>query len=146
MINKIYKIPIDLEPLMSDNQDAKTCSMAESIGDNILLLLTTRKRENRFDFDYGNAVWDLEFENAVSTVEWESIFIASMKEQLERYEPRIRDVKIAVHIEYVEHSYDTKRYTEIKKKAKIAVNALLTDSGEHYGFSTAIFLSPLSIV
>lgn len=145
MMNKNYKMPFNPEMLMQDGGSIDRCSMAESIAQNIMLLITTKKGENRFDFDYGNAVWDIEFENAVTTVEWEAIFIKSMQEQIERYEPRVFNAKIDVHIEYVEHSYETKKHAEIKKKAKIAINAKLTETNETFSFSTELFLSPMSI-
>lgn len=138
-------MPFDPEKLMTEAGSLKMCSMAESIAHNLMLLIITKKRENRFDFDYGNAVWDFEFENGVTTVEWEALFVESMKDQINKYEPRIYAPKIDVHIEYVEHSYETKLYSEIKKKAKIAVNAKLTETGETFSFSTELFLSPMSI-
>lgn len=144
-MNKNYKMPFDPESLMSDEGSMPMCSMPESIAHNLMLLITTKKNENRFDFDYGNEVWEIEFENAVSTVEWETIFVRSIKDQIGKYEPRIYAPRIQVHIEYVEHSYDTKKFSEIKKKAKIAINAKLTETGENYSFVTELFLSPMSI-
>jgi len=145
MINKNYKMPFNPEKLMGEDSTVEMCSLAESIAHNLMLLITTKKRENRFDFDYGNAVWDIEFENAVTTVEWEALFVASMKDQIAKYEPRIHAVRVSVHIEYVTHTYATKRYSEVKKKAKIAINAKLTETGETYSFATELFLSPMSI-
>lgn len=145
MMNKNYKMPFEPERLMSEDDSVPMCSMAESIAHNLMLLITTKKRENRFDFDYGNEVWEIEFENAVSTVEWEAIFVRSLKEQISKYEKRIYAPRVQVHIEYVEHSYDTKKFSEIKKKAKIAINARLTETGENYSFITELFLSPMSI-
>jgi phage baseplate assembly protein W len=145
MINKNYKMPFDPEKLMVDDGSIEMCSMAESIAQNLMILITTKKKENRFDFDYGNAVWDIEFDNAITTVEWEAVFVKSMKEQIVKYEPRIYSPKIDVHIEYVEHSYETKKLSEIKKKAKIAINAKLTETAETFSFVTELFLSPMSI-
>lgn len=145
MIDKNYKIPFDPERLMSEDSAVEMCSLGESIAQNIMLLITTKKGENRFNPSYGNAVWDLEFENAVSTIEWEALFVKSMKEQIEKFEPRIYTPRIEVRVEYVEHSYDTRKYTEIKKRAKIAINAKLTDTGELFSFSTELYLSPMSI-
>lgn len=145
MIDNNYKMPFDPERLMSEDSSIEKCSMAESIAQNIMLLITTKKRENRFDLDYGNAVWDIEFENAITTVEWEDTFVKSMKEQIGKYEPRIYAPKIEVHIEYVERSFEMKKYSEIKKKAKIAINAKLAETGEPFNFNTELFLSPMSI-
>lgn len=144
-MNKNYRMPFDPEKLIGEDSSVEMCSTAESIAQNIMLLITTKKRENRFDFDYGNAVWDIEFENAITTVEWESIFVESMSKQIEKYEPRIYAPKIDVHIQYVEHSYETKKYSEMRKRAKIVINANLTETGENFNFSTELFLSPMSI-
>lgn len=145
MINKNYKMPFNPGKLISEGGNAEMCSMPESIAQNIMLLITTKKRENRYDTNYGNAVWDLEFENGVTTVEWEKIFVESLKEQIAKYEPRIKNPKIDIHIEYVEHTFDTKGYSEMKKRAKIAINAQLTETSERFSFSTELFLSPMSI-
>lgn len=145
MIRKNYKMPFNPESLMLEAGTIEMCSIAESIAQNLMLLITTKKKENRFDFNYGNAVWDIEFESAITTVEWETIFIESMEEQIAQYEHRIYAPKIQVHIEYVEHSYETRKYAEIKKKAKIAIQARLTETGETFRFATELFLSPMSI-
>ncbi|MFZ4861470.1 GPW/gp25 family protein [Sphingobacterium sp. Mn56C] len=145
MIHLNYNIPIDTEKLINKQHNDVVCSDAESIAQNIMLLITTKKREHRYDLDFGNAVWDLEFDNAVTTVEWEALFIKSMKEQIGRYEKRINTPKIEIHMEYVAHTYETKMFSEIRKKAKIAINAKLTDSGENFSFMTELYLSPMSI-
>jgi len=139
------KLPFNPEALISENGAMQTCSQAESIAQNLMLLIITKKGEDRFDPDYGNAVWDIEFESAVTTVEWETVFVKSLKEQIEQYEPRIIDPKVSVSIEYVEHSYDTRHLVEIKKRAKIAINAKLVETGELFKFSTELFLSPMSV-
>ena len=50
-----------------------------------------------------------------------------------------------VHISYVEHSYDTKKFSEIKRRAKIAISAKIVETGEPFQFTTEIFLSPMSV-
>lgn len=145
MYNKNYKIPFNPEELIRGSSDTQMCSTAESIARNIMLLIMTRRQENRFDENYGNSVWDIEFESGKTTVEWETIFTNSLKEQLLLYEPRIMSAKVQVHISYVEHTYQSKNFSEIKRKAKIAINAKLTETGEPFHFTTEIFLSPMSV-
>lgn len=130
---------------MKENGAIQTCDVAESIAQNIMLLIITKKGENRYDNHYGNDVWNLEFDNGVSSAVWENIFIKSLKRQIAAYEPRIVNPQIKAHIIFVEHNYDTKNYTEIKKKVKIAINAKLEATGEQYNFVTELFLSPMSI-
>lgn len=140
-----YSLPFNPSSLMKENGAIQTCDIAESIAQNIMLLIITKKGENRYDSQYGNDVWNLEFDNGVSSAVWENIFIKSLKRQIAEYEPRIVNPKINAHIIFVEHNYDTKAYTEIKKKVKIAINAKLESTGEQYNFVTEIFLSPMSI-
>nr|WP_228414110.1 GPW/gp25 family protein [Chryseobacterium sp. CH21] len=104
-----------------------------------------QKGENRYDENYGNDVWNLEFDNGVTSAIWESVFIKSLRRQIQEYEPRIVNPQIDAHIQFVEHSYDTKEHTEIKKKVRIAINAKMEETGERFSFSTELFLSPMSI-
>lgn len=143
--NKYYTMPFNPASLFSDTGTVQSCSLAESIAQNIMLLITTRKGENRYDDDYGNAVWGLEFDNAATNVLWEETFIRSLGELIAVHEPRITHAVIKAHTTFVEHTYKTKSFTEVKKKATIAINARLLESGELFSFSTEIFLSPMSI-
>ncbi|AZI33162.1 GPW/gp25 family protein [Kaistella carnis] len=140
-----YILPFNPSSLMKENGAIETCDIAESIAQNIMLLIITKKGENRYDDQYGNDVWNLEFDNGVSSSVWENIFIKSLKRQIADYEPRIVSPQIKAHIIFVEHNYDTRDFTEIKKKVKIAINAKLEATGEQYNFVTELFLSPMSI-
>lgn len=140
-----YILPFNPSSLMKENGAIETCDIAESIAQNIMLLIITKKGENRYDDQYGNDVWNLEFDNGVSSSVWENIFIKSLKRQIADYEPRIVSPQIKAHIIFVEHNYDTRDFTEIKKKVKIAINAKLEATGERYNFVTELFLSPMSI-
>lgn len=145
MDNPHYKFPFDLSNLMVDNGQIDTCDVAESIAQNIMLLIITKKGENRYDENYGNEVWNIEFDNGVSTAVWENIFINSLRTLILDYEPRLTNPKVNAHVVFVEHNYDTKNFSEIKKKVKIAVNAKLDSTGEQFNFATELFLSPMSI-
>lgn len=140
-----YRLPLDFKSLMEEQGQTPMCSTAESIAQNIMLLIITRKGEHRYDPNYGNDVWELEFDNAITKVIWETVFTESLKKQLKEHEPRIRDPNISVHVTLVEHTYETKNFVEIKKKASIAINAFLVETGERYRFATELFLSPMSI-
>lgn len=140
-----YRMPFVPSALMTEGGSIDICDMGESIAHNIMLLITTKKGENRYDDNYGNDVWNLEFDNGVTSAVWESVFIKSLKRQIQEYEPRIVQPQVEAHIQFVEHSYDTKEHTEIKKKVRIAINAKMEATGERFSFSTELFLSPMSI-
>ncbi|XZF16264.1 GPW/gp25 family protein [Chitinophagaceae bacterium MMS25-I14] len=140
-----YRLPFRAEDLFRENGQATACDLAESIAHNLMLLITTKPGENRYDPEYGNAVWMLEFENNTTEAEWEEAFRGSLLTAIAKYETRIVTPAIHVKTTYVEHSYKTRKFTEVKKKATVNIQARLTESGENYNFSTEIFLSPMSI-
>lgn len=131
--------------MMSTNGHIETCEVGESIAQNIMLLIVTKQGENRYDENYGNEVWNLEFDNGVTTTLWENIFINSLKKQIADYEPRIVNAKVEAYVTFVEHGYETRGFSEVKKKVKIAINAKMESTGENFNFSTELFLSPMSI-
>lgn len=145
MNNAFLKLPFNPDFVMIEGETLPTCSLAESIAQHLMLLILTRKGENRFNPDYGNAVWDLEFDNAVTMVVWERVFAESLSDQITRYESRINQPEIRAQLEYVEHQYGTKDFVEVRKKAKISIQAIVTETGEHFTFSTTIYLSPMTV-
>lgn len=140
-----YKLPFRPLNLIASNGQVETCDVFESIAQNIMLLITTKKGENRYDENYGNDVWDVEFDNGISTTIWENIFVKSLIRQINTYESRLQNPKVQAYITFVEHNYDTRGYTEVKKKVRIGINARLESTGENFNFSTELYLSPMSI-
>lgn len=145
MENQNYKIPFNPLNMMTSNGQIETCDIAESIAQNIMLLIITKKGENRYDEDYGNDVWSVEFDNGVTPAKWENLFVTSLRRQIADYEPRLVNATVEAHINYVEHSYETRGFSEVKKKVKVGINAKLESTGERFSFSTELFLSPMSI-
>lgn len=145
MENQNYKIPFNPSSMMMSNGHIETCDIAESIAQNIMLLIITKKGENRYDEDYGNDVWNVEFDNGVTPAMWENLFVTSLRRQIAEHEPRLVNAVVEAHINYVEHSYETKGFSEVKKKVKVGINAKLESTGERFSFSTELFLSPMSI-
>ncbi len=136
MDNTNYRMPFDPRAAMTSDDNIATCSTGESIAQN---------GENRYDPQYGNDVWEVEFDNGVSSAAWENIFIKSLQRQIRDYEPRLTEAHVSADINYVEHSYETRNFTEVKKKVRVAINAKMRETGENFSFSTELFLSPMSI-
>ncbi|KQR94400.1 hypothetical protein ASG01_00485 [Chryseobacterium sp. Leaf180] len=145
MESQNYRIPFNPSTLMTSNGQIETCDIAESIAQNIMLLIITKKGENRYDENYGNDVWSVEFDNGVTPAKWENLFVTSLQRQILEHEPRLTNAVVQAHINYVEHSYETRGFSEVKKKVKVGINAQLEATGERFNFSTELFLSPMSI-
>lgn len=140
-----YKMPFNPASVMTSHGSMKTCDIGESIAQNIMLLITTKQGENRYDEHYGNDVWNTEFDNGISPAVWENIFIKSLYRQIVAYEPRLVNPVVEAHISFVEHTYETRNFTEVKKKVRVTIKAKLEATGENFNFATELFLSPMSI-
>lgn len=140
-----YKLPFDFGHIMEGGDARLSHNIGENIAQHIQLLITTKFGENRFDKDYGNEIWDLEFENSLTDAQWEEQFRQSVNISIRKYEPRLINADTTIHAQLVEKVWPIKDYTEVKKKVTIIVKATLADSGEKFSFKSEIFLSPMSI-
>ena len=140
-----YRLPFDFGRILAGEDAMPSANLGENIAQHIQLLITTRFGENRYDPNYGNAVWELEFENALSDSQWDERFRLSVIDAIKQYEPRLTNPDAIIHSEVVEKVWPIKEYTEIKKKVTIVVKARIAETGEQFGFKTELFLSPMSV-
>lgn len=141
--SNLYKKPFRFKNIF-ENSPLETCSVGISISQHIELIIFTRFGEHRFNTDYGCKVWELDFELIVSTTMWEEQMRQSLLASIAQQEPRLYETEVTVQVTDVEKLFPFRQILEIKKRVSIAVNARLTDTGERYYFTTALFLSPLS--
>lgn len=143
MSTPIYKKPFALKKLFN-GQDLEKQDIGASISQYIELIIFTRYGEHRFKPDFGCEIWDLDFELIISESMWEEKLRQSLLRSITRYEQRIYDVSINVHIKEVNKFYPLRNVSEIKKKVEIIVSGKMQQTGENYVFTTSLFLSPLS--
>lgn len=140
-----YKLPFDFGKIIQGKDAELSSSIAENIAQHIELLVTTKFGENRSDNNYGNEIWDLEFENSLSDTQWEEHFRLSVIRTVAQYEPRLTNPDATIHSELVEKVWPIKEYTEIKKRVVIVLKGTLTETGEKFSFKTELYLSPMSV-
>lgn len=139
----LYKKPFRLGNTFQ-GQDLDKQDVGASISQYIELIIFTRYGEHRFMPDFGCEIWDLDFELIISESMWEEKLRQSLLRSITRYEQRIYNVQIEVHIKEVNKFYPLRNVTEIKKKVEIIVKGKMQQTGENYSFNISLFLSPLS--
>ncbi|WDF54402.1 GPW/gp25 family protein [Mucilaginibacter sp. KACC 22063] len=139
----LYKKPFRISNIFQGN-DLDKQDIGASISQYLELIIFTRYGEHRYMPDFGCEIWDLDFELIVSESTWEEKLRQSLLRSINKYEKRIYDVNIDVHIKEVTKFYPLRNVTEIKKQVEIVIRAKVQKTGENYFFSTALFLSPLS--
>ena len=138
-----YKLPLQFSKLLEGNE-LPTCSLFDSVTNNLQLIITTRFGEHRCDPTFGCEIWDLDFELIVSENLWEEKLRQSLMRSVNCHEKRLASVQIIVEITQIEKFHLFKKFTEIKKRVEIKLTGTLLKTGEPFSFKTNLFLSPLS--
>lgn len=140
-----YKLPLNIDALLDEEgRQTATCSEPESIDRHIELILTTCPGEHKFNKSFGCRIWDMDFERVVSRKKWEEDFSTYVKEAVERFEQRLYNVSVSIHVMEVTKEDRVTNTTAIKKKVVVQVKGQLVSSGQHCGFRYKLFLGPLS--
>jgi len=140
-----YRIPLDFDRFFKTRQFVQ-CSIQESIASYIHLLVITCGEEFEFDPEFGCEVWEYEFEHQQSTRIWSEQLSRDIRETLEEYERRIKNVEVRTEVSQAEfeHKEEFKVSKRLKKKLNIRVTARMTSTDESFTFEDNILLSPFS--
>ena len=109
-----YKMPLDLSRLM-EGKSLPTCSLGESISQQIFMLITTRYGELKSAPDFGCSIWDLEFERFHNYAKWEEQVKESLTSGIAKYETRLKDTTVHISLSDVEvvYPFRTVSYTHL---------------------------------
>lgn len=143
MGNHYYQMPLNLGQVIAGNK-AATCSLGESISQNLFLLICTRKGDMPGEPDFGSDIWDMQFELIIDQRRWKNAVESSLLNCIKRFETRLKNSKVDIKLEEVEVNYPFRKYPEVKHQATIKVEADLKHSGEPFRFATNIYVSPLA--
>lgn len=143
-MSTFYKLPLRFDAAMKGNELAP-CSLAQSITQNLELLLATRFGEHRSDPSFGCEIWNLDFELIASVAAWEESLRRSLMRSVMAHEARLSNLLINATISDLEKFSLFKQVTEVKKRVNIHIAGTITRTGEPFHFHTSMFLSPLSI-
>ncbi|HZH96036.1 MAG TPA: GPW/gp25 family protein [Flavisolibacter sp.] len=139
-----YKFPLQLGAVMEGNE-LPTCDLAQSITQNLELIIMTRFGEHRSDPSFGCEIWDLDFELIVSTGLWEEKLRHSLLRSVKMHEHRLSNVAVMIAINDMEKFNIFKQNTDVKRKVDIQVSGVIHKTGEPFKFRTNMYLSPLSL-
>lgn len=144
-MSRIYhKIPLDIGELLN-KKDLPSCSLKESIAQNIYLLVTTKLGECRYDYSYGCELWDLDFELITNENKWTENVSKSLENSIKNHEKRLYQTNIEVTISEQELPRNSNNVVRVKKKLDILVKGIITETREDFHYKQSLFLSPISI-
>lgn len=137
-----YKSPLNPHDIGLGN--SKKCKEGDSIAQHIMIILCTQMGEMPSLPDYGCKIWDYQFQIVKSRYAWETDVSDNLEKTLLKYETRLIDIVVDLHIIEVEITHKFRKYPDIKKKATVMINAKLASTKESFSFTTDLFLSPIS--
>jgi len=140
-----YKLPLDISSFFSESDGKlEQCSELESIDQHLALILTSRPGEHRFDSSFGTKISEMDFENIISKTIWEEKFIRYITESIEKYEKRLKNIKIQVNVRDVIREEVYMQGFSVKKKVDIIITGTLVSTNKQHGFKHLLYLGPLS--
>jgi len=122
------------------------CDLKDSIRMNINLIIKTHYRENRYDYRYGCTIWNKDYSTITDLSKWKDELKLYIAESIEKYEPRIDKIKVALNIEDTELSEQFKdQPLKLKKKIQLHISGTIKHLNEPFEHDEHLFFSPLSI-
>lgn len=140
MIRDYYKLPLRLGALIQKQEHPK-CSLHDSVAGLIHLIAITYFGECKHDESFGCEIWEHDFENISNSQKHRVMLINSIKQTIEKQEPRLSNVTIDILIEQIDYMIFHRR---IKSKILLKVKGKLRSTNEQFSHVDEFFIGPLS--
>jgi predicted component of type VI protein secretion system len=139
---KYYALPLDPELLMQKKEHPGR-TLKQSVADHLHLIVTTAFGEMQSEVEFGNSIWDHDFDNLTTRTKQQEWMKQSLTQAIKKHEKRLDGIKVEVMVKQEEISaLSTER--RVKKRLDIYVTARLTATSEDIVFRDSFFVSPLS--
>lgn len=144
-MQKYFTLPLKPSVLM-EGKEHPSCTLKDSIGQRIHLILITNLNECRYDPAFGNIMWELDFENIPNITVWKDNIAKAIKEAINNYETRLVNIKATVDVTEEEiRDKENHSLKRIKKRVDIKVHASIKKTNEPFYFTETLYISPLWI-
>ncbi|MBC3788316.1 GPW/gp25 family protein [Spirosoma utsteinense] len=141
MPHPYYALPLRLDEVLQHRQHP-TCSLPQSIAQNLYLMLTTHFAESRFDASFGCSLWDEDFSNQTNS-RWKEDIRQSIETSVAAHEKRL--VQVRVRVDLVDQEIQLSRTNRrVKRRLSVWIDGLLMRTNEPFSFQRSLFLAPLS--
>lgn len=139
---KYYSLPLD-PALLMQQKEHPGCTLRQSVAHHLHLIVTTAFGEMRGDFDFGNSIWEHDFDNLTTRVKQQEMMKQSLLKAVQNHEKRLDHIQVEVTVKQEELSA-LSTATRIKKRLDIFISGRLTATSEDIVFRDSFFVSPLS--
>lgn len=136
-----YSLPLALDNLMHQH-DHPTCSLKQSVIQNLHLLLTTAFGEYPADEGFGCSIWDNDFDNITSASKIKENIKQSIIQSVQEFEKRLGKVgvKLLIHQEELPEI----KGRRVKKRIEITITGILLLTNDKFSHDYSFFAGPFS--
>ncbi|WP_420150006.1 GPW/gp25 family protein [Spirosoma sp.] len=136
-----YALPLRFDEILNHHLHP-TCSLPQSIAQNLYLMLTTHFRESRYNESFGCSLWDEDFANQANS-RWKEDIRQSIEDSITAHEKRLAQVR--VRVELVDHEMQLSRTNRrVKRRLSVWIDGVLVRTNESFAFQRSLFLAPLA--
>ncbi len=115
------------------------CSIEESIGQQLHLLMTTAFGEIEHDQEFGCIVWETDFDNLTAVNRMRDQIKQSVVAAIKKYETRLENVTAEVSIQQ-----ELMRDNQAKKRITLSVKGIIRSTRQPFSFKDSFYSGPLS--
>lgn len=137
-----YTLPLELGKIIK-KQELPKCTLKQSIAHHLHLILTTSFGELLCDTEFGNGLWEEDFDNITYRSRQKELILQSLVKAISRYEKRLEKVRVQLTItqeEVLEEAADAR----VKRKLDISIAATVVATNEKITYRDNFFISPLA--
>jgi phage baseplate assembly protein W len=142
MRSKYYSLPLDTELLMQ-KKEHPGCTLPQSVAHHLHLIVTTAFGEIQSDADYGNSIWDHDFDNLTTRTQQQELMKQSLVKAMKKHEKRLGNVRVEVVVKQEELTA-VSAVSRVKKRLDVFITGRLIATSEEVVFRDSFFVSPLS--
>ena len=140
MTSEFYYLPLHLGEIPFKKESPR-CTLKESVARMIHLITITNYGEYKPDETFGCEIWEFDFENISNSQLFKEQLKKSLKDSIEKHEPRLSKVRIEIQLEQVEVMMTNRR---TKSRITLSVDGVLAKTNEPFFYPERFYLGPLS--
>jgi phage baseplate assembly protein W len=145
MVQLYLTVPLNCQDITAKGRQPR-CGLEDSIRQHIHLILSTHFKEHRFDPDFGNLVWEKDFETIQSVSRWKNELSEDISQALQHYEKRLWQIQVETVLDELRIlDPQTQKVSELRKRVTIRIAGKVRQTDEHFQHTEFIFFSPLSL-
>ncbi|PZW41561.1 gene 25-like lysozyme [Mesonia algae] len=137
-----YSLPFKPSAFIKNDSHEK-CSIQDSVASFLHLLATTYFGECTFDESFGNALWEVDFDNLTSNDKLRGIITESILDSIKHYEKRL--VEATVEIKLKQESVSKNNNLQmVRKRIDILISGTVKQTNEPFSFVESFYIAPMS--